>query len=723
MKFFHLLKPKLTLFLVAWICFFAILSTKVSTTNAQDLQTALMKTGRIWAVVNVPKNTMGSATSGWFPAEFNTISFGQHRHLLQGGATGVSVQMYDYETVDGDIYPKSSWSAVIAELGTRPNMVEPLQSFVRYGYPLNSVEDEAIESIPLGEINPDKMIGNSDQVVTSTFDYPNGIRAERKVFAFHNENHDDYIVAEWTFTNVTHQVDYAKEQTFKNVMFNQSWDEASRAWGTNPEPEGLSPAHYLWWHYYGAMPSDSQRVYYYYHADDPKQSGDTMGNPCFGQENRLIQPQFMFWGFLHVSKEPYSDAAQDEDDPIQPRTTFVAKTLGGGSGSYNSPDDQSFNALRGAESDRRPIPGAIEGTHHYINNDEYGDPDYQAFSELVSFHSGNHIYVGLGPYDEWAPGESIRYVYVVGEAGISVQKATEIGKQMVNNTLEPPTDLPNPTTGYFPENFAFPNGATQMDINKDLWLSTGVDSVHKAMYRAGWNFANDWKAPGTPPAPNMNIEAYGGYAKITWSCPEVEALSNFAGYRIMRRKSNMDTAFYKIVTTISPDDLEGGEEHVYKDRDVLFGASYYYYIQSAVKVAEDDLNALPSQRGKLLWSGRTLLPTPTSVKPMRGGSETLSDIIIAPNPYNINDPKVIAQGWTDYRGIVFFNLPGYCEINIYTEDGDLVKEIVHDSPLDIGSTYWDMLTSNQQVISSGVYIATFKKKDGEVAFRKFVVAR
>ncbi|MDZ7722247.1 MAG: hypothetical protein U5R06_05310 [candidate division KSB1 bacterium] len=714
---------QITRFIFLWmLCFNLASALFVSPVHAQDSQTELMKTGRIWAVVNVPGNTMGAVSSGWFPAEFNVYAFGQHRHLLSGGAKDVSIHMYDYIPPDGEVYPQSVWAPVIAEIDTRPNMVEPLKSYVRYGYPENLVNDEHVGSSVLGEVNPDEMIGNSDQIVTSTFDYPNGVRAERKVFAFHNQNHDDYIVADWTFTNVTHQVSYAEEQTFKNVVLSQAWDEASRAWGTVPEPEGLSPEHYLWWHYYGAMLADSQRVYYYYHADDPKQSGDTMGNPCFGQENRLIQPGAPFWGFLHVSKEPYSNPAQDVDDPVQPITTFVAKTIGGGSGDYSHPDERTFETFYGAESDRHPKPDSPAGTHHHINNDEFGNPDFQAFSQMVSFHSGNHVYAAIGPYDEWAPGEQIRYVYVVGESGLSVQKATEIGRKMLDQTLEPPQGLPDPETGFFPDNFAFPEGATPMDLNKDLWLSTSIDSVHNAMYRARWNFEHDWKVPSAPPAPNMQVKPFGGYTKLTWSCPEAEALSNFSGYRILRRKSNMDTASFDVIASLTPDELQR-LEHTYEDDDVQFGASYYYYIQSGIRISENNMNALPEQRGKMLWSGRSLLPTPVSVKPMRGGTETLKDIVIAPNPYNINDPRVIAQGWTDYRGIVFFNLPAFCEITIYTEDGDKVYSFVHDSPLEIGSAYWDMLTDYQQVISSGVYIATFEKKDGEVAFRKFVVAR
>jgi len=105
----------------------------------------------------------------------------------------------------------------------------------------------------------------------------------------------------------------------------------------------------------------------------------------------------------------------------------------------------------------------------------------------------------------------------------------------------------------------------------------------------------------------------------------------------------------------------------------------------------------------------------------KGSASDLSDVVIAPNPYNFNDPVVQNLGATGQRRILFFNITAYCEIDIYTENGDHVVQIIHDHPS--GSEDWDMLTKNQQVIASGVYIAVFKDKKGGVAYRKFAVAR
>ena len=484
-----------------------------------------------------------------------------------------------------------------------------------------------------------------------------------------------------------------------------------------------------WMHYYGAAASDSQRVFYNYHADDPQASGDNMERPSFGQQRgRLLNPGSQFIGFLHTSEAPYTNPSNDENDPAQPTVTFAAKGDLIGISENNreqlalSGYDGYHDAMYGSIADLQPDPAARAGSHHEINNDETGNPDYQAFSTYLTYSDFiGGMYSGIGPYT-FEPGASVRVIYAVGEAGLGVPAAMEIGRKMVNETLEPPPNLPDPETGFFPDNFAFPAGATPVNINKDLWLSTVIDSVHKAVYRARWNYENDWRVPGAPPPPaSMSVDGFPNQARVTWTDGGAEDLSGFAGYRVRRRISRRDTVFFETIHRPPPDNKAGN--YTYEDSSVQFGASYQYYVQAGVRISENNMDALPSQRGDIVWSGRTLVPTPESIEPPRGGTETLSDVIIAPNPYNINDPNVVAQGWTDDRGLVFFNLPAYCEIDLYTENGNHIRRIIHDSPVDAGSLRWDMLTKNQQVIQSGVYIATFTSEEGEIAYRKFVVAR
>ncbi|MEJ2194148.1 MAG: hypothetical protein P8X73_04735, partial [Ignavibacteriaceae bacterium] len=145
------------------------------------------------------------------------------------------------------------------------------------------------------------------------------------------------------------------------------------------------------------------------------------------------------------------------------------------------------------------------------------------------------------------------------------------------------------------------------------------------------------------------------------------------------------------------------------------------------KSDDNDPDAYPTTRGKIIYSSRLLIPNLNSVRPPKHSSEDMSQIRIVPNPYNINDPLVrelYGQEGINGRVINFYNLPPTVTIRIYTENGDLIKTLEHDEPVDEnGLRYWDMITDNQQVISSGLYIALFQKPSGETSFQKFIVIR
>jgi len=72
--------------------------------------------------------------------------------------------------------------------------------------------------------------------------------------------------------------------------------------------------------------------------------------------------------------------------------------------------------------------------------------------------------------------------------------------------------------------------------------------------------------------------------------------------------------------------------------------------------------------------------------------------------------------------LAFYDLPGRCTIKIYSELGELINTIEH---LDgTGDEYWDSVTSSNQIVVSGIYIAVFENLDtGEKKILKFVIIR
>jgi len=126
-------------------------------------------------------------------------------------------------------------------------------------------------------------------------------------------------------------------------------------------------------------------------------------------------------------------------------------------------------------------------------------------------------------------------------------------------------------------------------------------------------------------------------------------------------------------------------------------------------------------------------PTPAGTK----------GIGVYPNPYYVN---AVWDGLGERnRKIYFYNLPQRCEIRIYTLAGDVVADIQHDAATYNGtdiqwfSTFggsqttpqfsggehaWDLITSHDQAIATGLYLFSVKDQDnGNVQTGKFLIIK
>ncbi|MCF8414361.1 MAG: hypothetical protein K9G44_13150 [Melioribacteraceae bacterium] len=701
-----------------------LVSGTVKSQVVPESEIALMKFGKIWAGVTA-NGGKGSFEyrAGFFPNDYGIL--GQRGQYAEAyTAAGIVLSVTNWYNPDPlvDSVESASVYRMVNEYLPKGKVLEPLTNNIRYRYPVQIMDFDDIVLQDIGDYNPNYegfQTATYDQIVEVKNEHLFGITIDRKIMQWTQTYHDNYILCDVEIENVT-------GQTWENfyISFQENTYNIYFSNGSNPSPqanERFNPA-ITWQHYYGGRIGDSLRVFYEYSADDPRSAGDNMGAPVTTQGGRLIFPDMVFMAILHASKEPYSDPSQDVDDFLQPKITYTGKAT---EIPYNQADDQfgssNFYAVRGGYSKDYPMTGNTHpGTFHGINPDEEGVSDYSNY--VAGYYSGAHEKtVAFGPYN-FEPGKKIRIAWASGVAGIGFEKAQEIGRKWLNGNLENPPAMPDAETGWLPSNFKFPLDATEMDKRKDRWISTGIDSVMLSASRAKWNFDQNYQIPRAPAPPeSIEITGYGDGVEIKWSGQEVEAMDNFAGYRIMRRVSSLDTVYYHSIYDSDESDL--GPDHVFIDNTVLFGAQYYYYVQSKVKIAENDTKAYPANRGKTLYSSRLLHPNIDYINPPRTSTELLSDIRIAPNPYNINDPILQNYGFTDRRGIIFFNLPGTLDIKIYTENGDLIQTINHDSPVKAGSYTWDMITSNQQVISSGIYIAVFQKPNGEVSYQKFIVVR
>ena len=746
MRFCEVNKLKLILQRFLLLLVIAILVYPIDKIEAQQ-KTATMRVGHFWASVT-DNGYRGNATytAGFFPNDYDIIGMNA-QYLMANQASGflIATKMFNnpYKT-DPVLYPKGPVDTtavydLVNDFLKNGLIRTPLTSFMRYKYPTQKiVNPTSTQTVPLktedwgGVYDPSKFTGGTyDQIINVTNEYVYGITVNRKVLGWSQNFNDNYVIFDMEFTNNS-------TQTYDSLWIQSNCNlySVELSNGRNPSPptgEGFASRR-TWQHYHGGRSSDTSmvfvggkvkgnlRVFYEYSADDATTAGDNMGAPSVTQNGRLLGNNFHFYSILHASKSAYTNSADDQDDFLQPKVTYTGNPTKLPDPSVGDPygGGKSFLLIKnGTYAFAKMAGNTFPGTRHSHNPDELGNVDYYNY---IGAGPDNNMYTSFGPY-KLAPGQKIHIVYANGWTGLDIKKAKEIGKKWLNGTLqEEPSNMPNANTGWLPSNFAFPSGATGIDKLKDRWLSSGIDSVMLASYRAKWNYDHKYQIPQAPPPPSIvTISAYGDGTEISWSAPEAEALPNFAGYRIMRRVSNADTTFYEVI--YDSDKNDKGASHTYKDIGVMALAQYYYYMQTKALISLTDVNADPTTRGKIIYSSRLLFPNIYWVNPPRLSQNDLSKIRIAPNPYNINDPLLRTFGYTDQRAINFYNLPASCGIQIFTENGDLIKSITHESTVRAGSETWDMITDSQQVISSGVYIAVIKNASGEQTFLKFVVVR
>jgi hypothetical protein len=724
----------------------AILLILFQTLEAQQ-KTTTMRVGRFWTgITESGYRGMATYTSGFFPNDYNIVAIrAQYEECNAGSGFIIATKMFNnpYKT-DPVLYPNGPIDTVavyglINDFIKNGKITSPMTSYIRYRYPSQTIVNPTQrQTVPLktedwGAIyDPSKFTsGNYDQIIQVSNEYVYGITLSRKVLGWSQNYNDNYIIFDYEFTNNS-------TQTYDSLFIqtNCNINNAEYSNGRNPAPatsEGFVPAR-TWQHYHGGRISDTSmvfgngtipgklRVFYEYSADDPTTSGDNMGGPAITQSGRLLGAIIHFYTILHASGKTYKNTSDDQDDFLQPRITYAVVPSQLPYSSTEDPyGDKNFWGMRGGLYSISKMSGnTFPGTFHSMNGDETGKVEWYAYPGGGTNES--FMYSSFGPYN-LAPGQKIHIVYASGWAGLDAKMQQEIGKKWINGTLTNPPSMPNANTGWYPPNFAFPVDAKEVDKAKDRWLSTGIDSVMVACYRAKWNHDHNYQIPQAPPPPSIVlISAFGDGTEISWSAPEAERLSNFAGYTISRRVSNMDTTFFEVIYDSDKND-KSDSSHIYKDRGVLALGQYYYYIQTKATVSSTDPNADPTTRGKTMYSNRVLFPNIYWVNPPRLSSDDLTKIRIAPNPYNIRDPLLRTFGYTDQRAINFYNLPASCNIKIFTENGDLVKTITHESSVRAGSETWDMVTDSQQVISGGVYIAVIQKQSGDKVILKFIVIR
>ena len=558
-------------------------------------------------------------------------------------------------------------------------------------------------------VNPDQI---PDVMIVNEVNTLLGITMERRIMQFSQEHHDNYHVLEYTFTN-TGNTDADAEielphQTLEGVYFFYQWRLSvaketryvignGTGWGLNAmldtRGDGVKDD----------PPGEDVRAQFVWHGKFPPFTAyDNVGGPILPQAlpavniaptdtlGRLGASQFVGVATLHVDTSP-SDATDDVNQPTT--TTWI-----GSDDPYTSQND-AFNPAKmdveysvitsGHKSPRHADvvePSGMDGFLAPTGDPSLGTPG--------GFSNAN----GYGPYT-LEPGDQIRIVMAEGAAGLSREANIAIGRAYkesgANDDLRIPFEM---------------NGQTHA-MTKNEWVFTGRDSLFQTFRRAQANFDSGYGIPPAPAPPNQfQVDGGGDRIALSWRPYASEPLPD--RWEIYRAQGRFDSTYVLIHTA------NGGDAN-FDDTTPIRGIDYYYYVVAVNDGAGHDGTGLTPPGP--LRSSRYFSQTYTPTRLKRPAGESLADIRIVPNPFNISSSP--ATRFPDQIDkLAFFNIPGQCSIEIYTALGELVDRIEHTDGS--GDDFWDHTTSSRQIIASGLYVAVITDTEtGMRAIEKFVIIR
>jgi len=571
-----------------------------------------------------------------------------------------------------------------------------------------------------------------DRIIENVVNTSMGLTMTRRILAFSQQYHDNYFIKEFIFVNTgnTNYDDVIElDRELKDVYISWGTRYSAGREGAALIGGGMTYGKNMWAtkrgenypDYAGESITEDDpivdwlRCGFGWAGQNASLDYDNIGAPDKAGNGRLNSPHHVGVVSLHVDNSP----TDPSDNPSQP---FV---LGWHSGDqYPSLGDMV------AETPMVQLYRMITGNPY--PSDAFGDP-LERFDEanltsitdpidpsaIYPSDEGTNIWVSYGPFT-LQPGDTIVIVEAEGVNGLSRQMCEQIGATWKAGGSGP-FNLPPPEGGE----------TTNPDEYKNAWVYTGKDSILETFGRAKRNFDLNYQIPQPPlPPPVFEVSSGGDRISLSWQPSLSEGDEDFGGYRIFRGIAKPDTTYEEIFAcglgTDYPQIVNS-----YDDKSPVRGFAYYYYLV-AFNNGTNNQTGEANPRGQL-HSGRFYTQTTTPAYLSRQAGETLSEIRIVPNPYNINARKLNYLGEPDK--IAFLNIPAYCKIRIYSERGDLIQTIMHTDGS--GDEYWNAVTSSRQTVVSGVYIAHFEVtedfsdpntgqilyKKGDNTYQKFVVIR
>ena len=565
----------------------------------------------------------------------------------------------------------------------------------------------------------------SDRLIVNKVTTAVGLTMERRIYAFSQQYHDNYHIFEFTFTNTGNPDIGLTAKTLSGLYFFWQYRYSAAAeiryivnnsagWGINtmndargydpdkansliPSSENDVKAMFAWhgYHQDAARPPAGSSP----NAATFSNIGAPIWNPSISQGYvqaadtnwRLGAPQIVGNAHIYADKSG-TDHTAAADQPST--TTFL------GSDEPITRNNSQYN-LVGMQNEYAKMTEGHVPRHAWLVDPAGKFSEQTSMGNIgVGSPGGWSLASGYGPYT-LAPGQTIKIVFVEAVDGLNREECIRIGKK-------------------------YKDGLITTKAKNDSVLS-GRLRLFETFRRAAANYNSGFKIPQPPyPPATFNVRGGGDRIALTWDPNPKESSNGFAGYRIYRATGRSDSTYrlvYQCGGTRPADPnvkYDAAKTYDFNDVTAIRGVSYYYYVASfGAALPADPVTRTPAGE---LESSRFYTQTYDPAFLKRPAGTGASQIRIAPNPYVISSNESSLRFPNEPDKIAFFNIPGNCVIKIYTELGELIKEIVHDDGS--GDAYWNSITSSNQVIVSGIYIVVIENKDtGEKTMKKLVVIR
>lgn len=617
-------------------------------------------------------------------------------------AKGLWIGTTNFSDAAGNVFPFKVMH--IGPRATGLNEFFPVEHKLisRYDPVVVTVDDEESFDIPKeADVVDPSLVSN--RMIYNKVNTAIGITMERRIYQWSNEYHDNYHIQDYTFTN-TGMTDGSSTVTFPNktltgVMFLWQYRYSvvrqtryiignATGWGINAMVDrfgdGKGPdynasaglrGHFTW---HGRFPDFTQ----YDNIGGPIFTASTSAGfaPPSDTTGRLGAYHFVGNATLFAQQS----VANVTDDLNQP----VTMTEFDSDHALNSGNDQ-FNTTKMAD-EYNVFMNAGRTSRHAYNVEPLGDVGFKSPTGNPKLNSqgGWSAVSGYGPYS-LAPGESIRIVVVEAASGISRELANTTGARFKRNQITA--------------------------LQKNEIVFQGRDSLIQTFERAKANFLANYNIPREPAPPTeFKVTSQGDKIFLQWDYDAAE-LARVDAFEIFRARGNVDSTYVK-VADLPPTARDFSDDDDNPAGGPVRGLDYYYYVVARGKLADNPGTALTPLRP--LRSSRYYTQSYAPARLLRPAGTSISQAVVVPNPFIRTASNSLTLGGR--LQIAFYEIPGRCRIDIYTEVGEHVKTLMHTNGS--GDEYWDLNTDARQRITSGIYIARVEDLDtGAVTNLKFVV--